>query len=326
MSASSLTVFLSYSHDSEEHKLWVKGLAERLTGDGVHVLLDYWDVPGGGDLPRFMHLLKSADKIIAVCTEKYVKKAETAKGGVGYESQILTSRMMEDLAAADVIPIVRSSGAEAPFVPTSLGSKLFFDFRTAADFEVSYKELLIDLYEQRSSLRPPRGRNPFEKSEERHGEPLKGFSASTQGFESSESVEASRGGDYVSLGLSDTVEFDFSDNDGHYICGEDNFAFVTKWTRAGNGSIHVYKNPPSVEAVALAAGATTFDNIPKLESLKFNSSARTPQVGEFVVMRNNAGYYLAARIDEVDSRGHGRSADRLVFSYRISQSNPPVFS
>ena len=39
------TAFITYSWDDEDHKAWVKGLAERLRAGGVNVLLDIW---GGG--------------------------------------------------------------------------------------------------------------------------------------------------------------------------------------------------------------------------------------------------------------------------------------
>ena len=41
-------VFLSYSHDSEVHRAWVRLLAERLLKGGVEVTLDQWDLRPGG--------------------------------------------------------------------------------------------------------------------------------------------------------------------------------------------------------------------------------------------------------------------------------------
>lgn len=47
-------VFISYSHDSEEHKNWVLKLSCDLIKHGVDVILDQWDVRLGDDLPFFM--------------------------------------------------------------------------------------------------------------------------------------------------------------------------------------------------------------------------------------------------------------------------------
>ena len=50
------TAFITYSWDDEDHKAWVKGLAERLRAGGVNVLLDIWGVAPGGQLPELMNL------------------------------------------------------------------------------------------------------------------------------------------------------------------------------------------------------------------------------------------------------------------------------
>jgi len=47
-------VFISYSWTSEPHKEWVRGLAERLSSDGVEVILDRWDLKPGHDINVFM--------------------------------------------------------------------------------------------------------------------------------------------------------------------------------------------------------------------------------------------------------------------------------
>lgn len=80
-------VFISYSHDSTAHKAWVLTLATRLEGNGVAVTLDQWDLKIGGDLPHFMESgLSDSDRVIVVCTDEYVRKANAMQsGGVGYE-------------------------------------------------------------------------------------------------------------------------------------------------------------------------------------------------------------------------------------------------
>jgi len=48
------TVFISYSHDSEEHKNWVLQLATRLRLNGVDIILDSWNLKLGSDIASFM--------------------------------------------------------------------------------------------------------------------------------------------------------------------------------------------------------------------------------------------------------------------------------
>jgi len=47
-------VFVSYSHDSEEHKAWVLQLSTRLRSNGVDVILDRWNLKLGSDIAHFM--------------------------------------------------------------------------------------------------------------------------------------------------------------------------------------------------------------------------------------------------------------------------------
>ena len=54
--AKSQRVFISYSHDLDEHKRWVLELARYLTENGVEVVFDEWDVQLGDDLPQFMEM------------------------------------------------------------------------------------------------------------------------------------------------------------------------------------------------------------------------------------------------------------------------------
>jgi hypothetical protein len=82
-------VFISYSHDSVNHKKWILELATRIRNNGIDAIIDQWELQPGDDLPYFMKThLSDSDKIIMVCTEKYVKKANAGTGGVGYEKMI----------------------------------------------------------------------------------------------------------------------------------------------------------------------------------------------------------------------------------------------
>ena len=44
-------VFISYSHDSADHKEWVLDFATTLRNRGVDAILDQWDLKPGDDLP-----------------------------------------------------------------------------------------------------------------------------------------------------------------------------------------------------------------------------------------------------------------------------------
>lgn len=110
-------VFVSYSHDSQEHKKWVLDLATRLRNNGVDAILDQWDLKPGGDLTHFMERsLSSADRVLMICTEKYVEKANSGAGGVGYEKMIVTADLLKAIDSEKIIPLIRQSGSRD--VPT----------------------------------------------------------------------------------------------------------------------------------------------------------------------------------------------------------------
>jgi hypothetical protein len=68
-------VFISYSHDSKEHKVWVTTLAADLRSNGVDVVLDQWDLALGHDAAMFMQRgVSSSDRVTMVCSETYAKK------------------------------------------------------------------------------------------------------------------------------------------------------------------------------------------------------------------------------------------------------------
>lgn len=81
--------FISYSHDNKVHKEWVLNLATRLVKNDVDIILDQWDLGLGGDLPFFMEdRLTDVDRVICICSEAYVNKANAGSGGAGYEKMI----------------------------------------------------------------------------------------------------------------------------------------------------------------------------------------------------------------------------------------------
>lgn len=153
-------VFISYSHDTQEHKKWVLDLATRLRGGGVDAIIDQWELRPGDDLPHFMEThLADSDYVIMVCTETYVEKANKGVGGVGYEKMIITADLLANIDSNKIIPIIRQSGTHK--VPTFLKTKLFIDFSPAGDYEYSFDELVRTFHDAPLFEKPDIGNNPF---------------------------------------------------------------------------------------------------------------------------------------------------------------------
>lgn len=154
-------VFISYSHDSAEHKGWVLNLATTLRNRGVDIVLDQWDLKPGDDLPHFMETeLAKCDYAVIVCSETYVAKANAGEGGVGYEKMIVTSSLLTTIDNNKIIPVVRQTSQ--PILPTFLKSKIYINFSNDSDVEYSLDELLRTMLNAPLYEKPEIGSNPFQ--------------------------------------------------------------------------------------------------------------------------------------------------------------------
>lgn len=153
-------VFISYSHDSAEHKKWVLDFATTLRSRGVDAVLDQWDLKPGDDLPQFMEQnLAAADYAVMVCTRRYVTKANAGEGGVGYEKMIMTASSLSKISSNKVIPIIREKGN--PPTPTFLVTKLYIDFTKDSEVEFALDDLLRHLLNAPLYQKPKIGDAPF---------------------------------------------------------------------------------------------------------------------------------------------------------------------
>lgn len=154
-------VFISYSHDSEAHKQWVLGLATFLRKHGVDVLLDQWELRYGDDLPAFMeHAVRDTDRVLVICTDNYIQKANSGAGGVGYEKTIVTAEILAGQKnRRKFVPIVRDV-KDGPKMPTFFGAAYYLDLSHGHDREDLRLELLKQLNDVAPS-KPALGSSPF---------------------------------------------------------------------------------------------------------------------------------------------------------------------
>ncbi len=156
-------VFISYSHDSPEHMRWVLKLGTRLRQKGIDAILDQWDLGLGDDLTLFMeHGIRDSDRVLVICTDSYVEKANAGEGGVGYERRIVTAQLVQDLGTDKCIPVIRQASGEEK-TPAFLGTTVYADFRDETQFEAEFDKLLHELHQVPVVEKPPLGKNPFAK-------------------------------------------------------------------------------------------------------------------------------------------------------------------
>lgn len=154
-------VFISYSHDSQEHKTWVLKLAEDLRKNGVDASLDQWDLVPGQDIAAFMQRgIIDSDRVLLICTNTYVQKAEAGSGGAGYERLIITADLVQKIDTKKFIPIVRNNNLITK-VPSFLGPRLHIDFSDDMLYEERIEDLLRELLGAPALEKPPLGSNPF---------------------------------------------------------------------------------------------------------------------------------------------------------------------
>ncbi|HYD49566.1 MAG TPA: toll/interleukin-1 receptor domain-containing protein [Terriglobales bacterium] len=154
-------VFISYSHDSPEHKKWVADLAGRLMSNGIDVILDQWDLGFGDDVPKFMERsVREADRVLMICTDKYVHKANEGQGGVGYEAMIVTAELVRDLGSSKFVPVIRQD-TDTPELPVSVSTRKFINQSDGRANDEEFEQLIRDLHGAPSVPKPRLGRNPF---------------------------------------------------------------------------------------------------------------------------------------------------------------------
>ena len=288
-------VFISYSHDGEEHEKWVLRLATHLTHHGINFVFDQWDLQLGNDLRFFMEDgISKAKWILCICSEEYVKKVDSGYGGSGYEGMIMTQALLRNAKNEHIIAIVRNNFS-AQKVPLAFTSKLYLDFSDDEQYYTQYKTLLERIYGETSKRKPLRGINPF-------------ATTLAERIDVKTRIESIK---YYSPEMKGEVKFHFDNNNGRYVIGIGEYMFNTRWSRSGNNSIHVYGD------IGFKNGCEKFPSFEDLYGYDFSSEVRTLKKGEIVIYKNTNNHFAAIKIGDVKSRCHGSSYDELIFEYCI---------
>ena len=102
-------VFISYSWSSKEYEEKVMDLAVKLQGDGIEVIIDKWIMQAGNDTIDFMEKCvkdSTVNFVLMLLDKKYTEKADKRSGGVGIETQIISSEVYNNVGQSKFIPIV----------------------------------------------------------------------------------------------------------------------------------------------------------------------------------------------------------------------------
>ena len=146
---SAKTVFISYSHDSAEHRERVLGLSERLRDDGIETILDrYINGSPAQGWPRWMlDQLDAADSVLIVCTEIYYRRfrghEELGKGkGADWEGALITQEIYDARSRTlKFVPVLFSADDEK-FIPEPLRSGTNYTLTSESSYQSLYDFLL----------------------------------------------------------------------------------------------------------------------------------------------------------------------------------------
>ncbi len=138
-------VFISYSHDSEQHKASILALADRLCREGLDCTIDQYinGFPPEG-WQRWMETqIENADFVLVVCTPLYLKRYrgldDDGGRGVTFEGVVISQTLYDAYYRnTKFVPVLPDDG---DFDNVPLPLKGFSAFKVSADYEGFYRYL-----------------------------------------------------------------------------------------------------------------------------------------------------------------------------------------
>ena len=156
-------VFISYSHDSEEHKKRVLELANHLRSKGIDCKIDEHDQPPTEVWPKWMsNQIIRAEFVLIVCTQVYHRRfrgeEELGKGrGVMWEANIICNEIYNGVARHDkYIPVVFSAQDKGHIPIEIQGFNVY-----CLDTDEEYQKLYYHITNQKLHPQPPLGIVPL---------------------------------------------------------------------------------------------------------------------------------------------------------------------
>jgi len=162
-------VFISYSWSNHQHEQWVIELATELMQNGVDVIFDKWDLKEGNDAIAFMEKMVTdpeIKKVIIVSDRVYAQKADSRKGGVGTETQIISKEIYDKVDQDKFVAVVAEKDEHGePYLPTYYKSRIYIDLSEPDKYTENFERLLRCIYDKPLYKKPEIGKMPSFLSE-----------------------------------------------------------------------------------------------------------------------------------------------------------------
>lgn len=163
-------VFISYTHDSQNHLNRVLAFSNKLRTEGIDAILDQYEESPTEGWPRWMdRQIRNADYVIMICTPLYFKRVmgeENPGVGLGgiWESGLIYQHLYNDGGINNkFIPVLFSEGSSYQDIPTPLQGATHY----IADNDSSFDKLYWRLRGVNTAAnKPPLGQlRPLEEKE-----------------------------------------------------------------------------------------------------------------------------------------------------------------
>ena len=152
-------VFISYTAADLANRNWVKQFVCKLRESGVDARVDIFHLKPGQDLPQWMtNELIMADKVLLICDKYYAEKADSRRGGVGWETMIIQGDMLSHQEQNKYIAILRDENIDQS-LPIYIKSRYALNWAEDGKADREFDELLLYLFD--CDTEPPIGEIPL---------------------------------------------------------------------------------------------------------------------------------------------------------------------
>lgn len=111
--------------------------------------------------------------------------------------------------------------------------------------------------------------------------------------------------------------FDYSNNDGKFTIGKDEYSFTTEWNKSSDRSIHACSDSSNIDSIARIKAPCTLSKEKLTGEYDFSSRCRTPNIGDIIIWKNIFGNYAATQIIAISDDTRGANHDELTCEYVI---------
>ena len=110
----------------------------RLVGDlregGIDARSELTHLRPGQDLWRFMEQADECDRVLVICTQNYMARADGRVGGVGYEHLFTAANLVRDPGSMRFVPALRDT-ADRAHLPRNLKGRVYVNLSPDGNYQ-----------------------------------------------------------------------------------------------------------------------------------------------------------------------------------------------